>query len=87
MRRVLAFWHHEILRWEERAKAATSSTDLFSDQPTVEAQGKAAYAWKQADVRRRLSAYALRRWEGLEAKIQTMVGQDVGVLVKSVHIQ
>ncbi|KAH6892681.1 hypothetical protein BKA70DRAFT_1233619 [Coprinopsis sp. MPI-PUGE-AT-0042] len=76
MRRVLAFWEWEISRWEERAAAAMSSIDLFSEQPTIEAQGKVAYALKQADIRRRLISHSLAKWDGLEAKIQTMVGQD-----------
>ena len=52
-----------------------------------DAEGKAAYAWKQANVRRRLILRAVAEWNGLSERLTAMEGQDADVLVKSRHVQ
>jgi hypothetical protein len=85
MRRVLAFWEWEIGKWEERASKVMESTDLFSDKPTDEAKGKAAYAMKQASIRRSMIVHAQGHWQGLDSQIRSMVGHDPAMKVETMH--
>ncbi|KAH6899328.1 hypothetical protein BKA70DRAFT_1526994 [Coprinopsis sp. MPI-PUGE-AT-0042] len=90
MRRVLAFWDWEVNFWEGWAQAVVRPPgDITNNQgwePSQEAQGRAAYAWKQVDTRRRMAAAAEDEWRELRVKLQVMEGQQADVLVKSCHL-
>jgi hypothetical protein len=79
MRRTLAFWEWEGKQWTERGLR-------YPDCADPESRGRAAYAAKQLDIRRRLAASAMERWEGLADKLTYMDGQDASELVKSCHV-
>ncbi|KAH6904562.1 hypothetical protein BKA70DRAFT_1507015 [Coprinopsis sp. MPI-PUGE-AT-0042] len=90
MRRVLAFWDWEVNFWEGWAQAVVRPLgDITNNQgwePSQEVQGRAAYAWKQVDTRRRMAAAAEDEWRELRVKLQVMEGQQADVLVKSCHL-
>lgn len=77
MRRIIAFFTSQALWWTSLAESSASTTNDSSIR-----EGKAAYAFCQAEIRRQMVSYCTKEWGTLPEQLKMMVDRDASVMVE-----
>lgn len=77
MCRVVAFFDSQTVWWTSLAESRVSTTD---DEVTQE--GRAAYAFRQASIRREMSSHCKNKWGDLREQLTTMADRNANIMVE-----